>query len=318
MSLRVKLWGVRGSIPSPYDPQSLNQQFTNILESFSQSKKSAADFLAGLHPTTLGGFGGNTTCIEVQSTKQNIIIDGGSGIRRLGLSLLAGPCGKGQGEVHIYFTHFHWDHLIGLPFFIPVFIPGNKIHLYSVQDDLEKTMRLLFQKPYFPVPYERLGAQFIYHKLEPRSTSTVGDIKTTPYKLDHPDPCWGFKFECNGKTYSHCVDTEATRVTREDLGADLPLYQNVDLMVFDAQYTLAEIIDKTDWGHAAAPLGLEIAMREGIKKVIFMHHDPFASDEKIREAEAQTRKFYDLAIKNQKHLKPVDWAFAIENSLIEV
>jgi len=92
----------------------------------------------------------------------------------------------------------------------------------------------------------------------------------------------GYRIENGGKVFSHCVDTECTRVSREELGEDLPLYQNVDLMLFDAQYTLMESIERVNWGHAAASLGLDIAMREGVKRVLFMHHDPASTDEKSR------------------------------------
>src|SRR5690606_23912279 len=134
-------------------------------------------------------------------------------------------------------THFHWDHLIGLPFFIPIFIPGNKIHFYAPHDDLEENIRLMFRKPNFPVEFENLGAQIFFHKLEPRKTRKFWDMNVTPYQLDHPYPCWGYKIEKNGKIFSHCVDSAMTRVSREDLGDDLPLYQDADIALMDAQYT---------------------------------------------------------------------------------
>jgi len=261
-------------------------------------------------------------CVEVATETCQIIIDGGSGIRPLGHRLMGGPSGMGKAEIHILFTHFHWDHLIGLPFFVPLFIPGNKIHVYSVQDDLETVFHTVFKKPYFPVPFESLGADIIFHRLEPRKQQTIGDIKFTPYQLDHPDPCWGYRFEHRGKVYSHCVDTECTRISQEDLGPDLPLYQNVDVMVFDAQYSLLEATEKINWGHAAATFGLDLAMREGIKKIFFVHHDPAASDSKVHEAESQSREYYEARLKSSRELgKPlheVEWSFAIEGLKIQV
>jgi len=232
--------------------------------------------------------------------------------------MLAGPCGKGLGEVHLLFTHFHWDHLIGLTFFTPFFFPGNTIHVYAVQNDLKDVFKTIFKKPYFPVPLEMLPCKIVYHPLEPRKMFKLGDISVTPYQLDHPDPCWGFKFESGGKTYSHCVDTECTRVSREQLGADLPLYQNVDLMIFDAQYTLMETIEKVNWGHAAAGLGIDIAMREGVKRVLFMHHDPASSAEKIAQAEAQAKRYYASQLKVKPDANQVEWAFAYEGQIIEL
>jgi len=279
-------------------------------------------YLKSLPPHLFGGYGGNTPCVEVRSDTARVIIDAGSGIRQLGYELLGGPCGKGQGDVHILFTHFHWDHLIGLPFFTPIFIPGNTLHLYCVEGNTQQMLETVFQKPYFPVPLNALGSKIITHVLEPRKQFSIGDISITPYKLDHPDPCWGYKFEHQGKVYSHCVDTECTRVSREALGLDLPLYQNVDLMVFDAQYTLMETIEKVNWGHAAASLGIDIALRENVKRVLFMHFDPAAPDERIKAAEQQARRYYlsqlKAAQKTGKPFREVDWGFAIEGMTVEL
>lgn len=325
-SLRVKIWGARGSLPAPDDPGVLVDNFKELFEDFFNQgyrhKNEIEKFLTKVPRHRLGGYGGNTPCIEVSIPSHRVIIDGGSGIRRLGYELMQGPCGKGQGEIHLFLTHFHWDHLIGLPFFTPLFIPGNKIHVYAVQPELHTVFKTLFKKPYFPVALENLGARIEYHQLEPRKSIQLDDLSVTPFALDHPDPCWGYRFERQGKVFSYCVDTECIRVSREELGSDLPLYQGVDLMIFDAQYTLLETIEKVNWGHAAASLGLDIAMREGIKKVVFMHHDPASSNKKIAEAEAQARRYYLSQLKNNNSLenveKSVDWLFGYEGLVIEI
>lgn len=286
---------------------------------FRAGHKEASDiekFIRSQPMTEIGGYGTNTTCVEIGSSQQQVIIDGGSGIRNLSEQMLKGPAGKGQAEIHILMTHFHWDHIIGLPFFAPHFIKGNRIHYYAVQPELEKVVRAQFHKPAFPVPYEALGAQISFHALEPRVTRKIGDIAVTPYKLDHPDPCWGFRIESGGFTYAHCVDTESTRTSREDLGLDLPLYQNVDLMYFDAQYTVPERAEKSNWGHSAAQLGLEIAFREGIKNVIFAHHDPGASIEHIHEIREETRQFYQAKLRQyqerQQKAPDLKWQYAYD------
>jgi len=333
---RIKVWGARGSLPAPASPDSLDKQIREILLEFlewngrrkgnGKSEKAGLDVIDKFCLETprhkLGGYGGNTPCVEVKSPGQQLIIDAGSGIRNLGYELMAGPCGKGQGEVHILFTHFHWDHLIGLPFFTPLFIPGNKIHVYSVQPDLKNVFQMLFKKPYFPVPFERLAAKIEFHTLLPRVSRPFGDIQVTPYELDHPDPCWGYKMVSGGKAFSHCVDTECVRVLPRELGPDLPLYQGVDLMLFDAQYTLMETIDKVNWGHATASLGLDIAMRERVKRMVFIHHDPASTNDKIAAAEKQARVYYQNQLKHAREVEPVlyevDWQFGYEGMILEV
>ena len=321
-AFQVKIWGARGSLPSPASPQEEERHTRALFEEFfARGYRSQSDidkFWAALPTYRRGGYGGNTPCVEVRSPLQQLIIDGGSGIRLLGYEMMAGPCGQGKGEVHLLFTHFHWDHLIGLPFFTPIFIPGNVIHAYAVQSDLESVFKTVFKKPYFPVPLEQLGAKLVYHRLEPRKPTRIGDLTFTPYQLDHPDPCWGYRFEKDGKSYAHCVDTEAKRISREELGPDLPLYRNADLMVFDAQYTLMETVEKVNWGHAAASLGLDIAMREGIKRVVFMHHDPASSNEKIHTASEQARRYFESQLKRDPGARPVDWEFAREGMVIDV
>lgn len=324
MSMQIKLWGVRGSLPTPHSPETMQLRLKKAIEGFLEKGHSSSTeidlFLSSLPDRETGGYGGNTICVEVRAGQKNLIIDAGSGIRRLGESLLQGPCGKGQGEAHIFFTHFHWDHLVGLPFFVPIFIPGNTIHFYAVQPELEECVRTMFRKPFFPVPFESLGAKIEFHRLEPYQTITTQEMSLTPYQLDHPDPCWGYRIEREGRVYAHCVDTEASRVSSDELGRDRGLYQNADLVLFDAQYTLLEAAEKMNWGHSAAPIGLDIALREKAKRILFTHHDPGASDEKISDAEKQTQDYLEAcraaAAAEGRELPEIDWGFAREGQLI--
>jgi phosphoribosyl 1,2-cyclic phosphodiesterase len=322
MSFKLKLWGVRGSLPTPQSIDQMEQKLVDVLEKYREqgATQNPKDFVKTLGSDTLG-FGGNTICVQYMTPKTQIIVDGGSGIRALGDTLMAGPCGEGHGDVRILMTHFHWDHLVGLPFFVPLFIPGNTVHFYAVQPDLEVNVRRLFAKPNFPVPFERLPAKIVFHRLSARQSFSIGDIQVTPYQLDHPDPCYGYRLEAGGKVMAHCVDTEGRRISREELGLDVQLYQNVDLMVFDAQYSFLEAAEKVDWGHASGPIGLDLALRERVKKVLFIHHDPAAPDRKIAEAERQTREYYDACHTAAKAMnKPwpeVEWWFAREGSVVE-
>ncbi|HRO67377.1 MAG TPA: MBL fold metallo-hydrolase [Pseudobdellovibrionaceae bacterium] len=324
--LVVKFWGTRGSIPSSMQPGEWSLHFEALLKGFFASghkdPSEIGAYMKKLETPLIGGYGSSTTCVEVKSPKAQLIIDGGSGIRLLSERIMSGAVAGGKGPFHIYMTHYHWDHVIGLPFFTPHFLPGVQVHYYAVHPELEGLIRGIFKKPYFPVPFESLPSHIHFHTLEPRKPFRIEDMTLTPYKLDHPDACWGVRVESGKAAYAHCVDTEGTRVSSEDLGEDLPLYQKADLMYFDAQYTFPELADKANWGHSAAQIGLDIAFREKIKRVLFAHHDPGASIQTIEEIRAQTREYYDWRIQSARESDsnptPVEWDFAHEGMEIHL
>lgn len=338
----VQFWGVRGSLPAPKSPQMVRELLRETLIDFSASKFFAADpsqgagaaervdsYLGSLPPWKYGGFGGDTSCVEVTGGETRLIVDAGSGLRRLGEKLMQdakSDCAQGRAELHLFFTHFHWDHIVGLPFFAPIYKAGNRIHIYAVQPDLERSVRQVFQKPFFPVRFEDLKSEIHFHRLAPRVKRSIRPFSITPYELDHPDPCWGYRIEAETtvgrRSYAHCVDNEATRISSSDLGDDALLYRDADLCFFDAQYTLQEFLEHMNWGHSAAPIGLEIALREGVKNIYFAHHDPAASDSKIADAERQTREFLNVsrmkAEKSGRKLREIEWHFAREGDYLEL
>ncbi len=325
--MRVKYWGVRGSLPSAPRPEQNIEDAERIMQRFFLLGFSKASdipaFFSSQNIRDLGGYGTATISVEVKSSSGGqLIIDGGSGLRHLSEHMMRGAAGEGTAEIHIFMTHFHWDHLIGLPFFAPHFISGNKIHYYAVQPELPTMVKNLFRRPNFPVDFQSLSASIDFHQLEPRKLFILGDFKITPYQLDHPDPCWGYRIENQGRVYSHCIDTEGTRFTHEALGLDLPLYQGVDLMCFDAQYTLPELVEKANWGHSAAQIGLDIGFRENIKRILFAHHDPGAQTQRIRSLEKQVRDYYQWKVRqaeiNHSILPKVEWEFVYEGLEVEV
>lgn len=325
-ALSTKFWGVRGSIPSSLGPYDWSMHIEGMLREFFNSgykdPSQISKFFASHELPHIAGYGTATSCVEVTTPKTQIIIDGGSGIRGFSEKVMSGTYGRAKGPYHIFLTHFHWDHVLGLPFFAPHFLNGVNIHYYAVQPELEQNIRQVFSKPFFPVPFDSLSAKVHFHVLEPRKTITINDMNITPFRLDHPDPCWGYKVESGGKVYAHCVDTEGTRVTRDELGEDLPLYQNVDLMYFDAQYSFNDLAEKGNWGHSASQVGIEIAFREKIAKVLFAHHDPGATIQQLKEMKQQTKEYYDWRLKsgvdNEESPLAIHWDFAYEGLEIKI
>ena len=323
--MQLRLWGIRGSLPTPTTPEQNRLKLEEVLMQFerlrdSKVEISARTYLETLPPYLLGGYGGNTSCAEVTSGESRLLIDAGSGLKVFSERVM--KTDPATEEFHLYFTHFHWDHMIGLPFFFLLYKKRKTIHIYAPHDDTEDALRALFRKPNFPVPYEVVKKQIRIHKVSPREAFRIGSLQVTPYQLDHPDPCWGVRVEAEGKALAWAVDTEGTRTSTEKLGADSGLYKNADLLVFDAQYSFSEALEKINWGHSSAPIGIDLAIRENVKTVIFAHHDPAASDENIYQAEEQTRHYYAELLKARRRaglpIPNLLWRFAREGDMIEL
>lgn len=331
MNFSVRMWGVRGSLPTPETPREKFESSKTLLTEFLEAQRSnmalsASHFLATKRFETVAGFGGNTSCMELRSKDKTLIIDGGSGLKNLGDYLLRE---NQTNTFHILMTHFHWDHLLGLPFFIPLYLQNKVVHFYAVQSELESCIKTVFSKPFHPVTFDQLGAEIHFHKLEPYEKQEIEGFEITPYLLDHPDPCFGFKIQAGGRVLSYCVDHEGVRKSEDELGKDAALFKGVNTLIYDAQYGLGEISKKMNWGHSTASIGIEVSMREQIEKVYFVHHDPSSTIENIFQLEQEAKKFHDiwlnlnvkngvLAVNPPVTRRNTQWHFAHEGLLIEV
>ncbi|MCB0154141.1 MAG: MBL fold metallo-hydrolase [Anaerolineae bacterium] len=194
----IKFWGTRGSIPTPLSAETLRQKFQQVLEgAIGLELSNPAEierYLDKLPFIVRHTMGGNTTCLEIRSGEQLLIIDAGSGLRPLGLELMRQAFGRGQGQADMLFTHTHWDHVQGFPFFTPAFIPGNRFTIYSPFADLAERLTRQQHEHFFPVPRDYMGATIEFKEIAPESWHQIGNFRICPLRLSHPGVTYGYRF----------------------------------------------------------------------------------------------------------------------------
>ncbi|MFH1123179.1 MAG: MBL fold metallo-hydrolase [Pseudomonadota bacterium] len=250
--MRVKFWGTRGSIPVP-------------------GKETIQ-------------YGGNTTCLEVtlQSGKI-VVIDAGTGIRALGDKLAAE---NERVEVHLLMTHIHWDHVLGFPFFGPIYNPSSKICIdgyHTCMKGLRHTFDNKMGDGFFPVKFDDLKADITYLEELDKGILEIDGTVIDCIPLQHPQGGFGYRLREGEKTLVFITDNEL----RDDAWAGrsqkdfIEFCMGADVLIHDAQYTPQEIDDRRDWGHSDFPSTFELAYRAGVKKLILFHHDPTRTDPQV-------------------------------------
>lgn len=272
--MKVKFWGVRGSIASP-----------------------------GPHTVR---YGGNTTCIEIRTDNNELIIlDAGTGIFPLSQTLLA----ELPVQANVFISHSHWDHIQGLPFFIPNFIPGNVLRLHGAYDPVsgkgvEQVMSVQLQYSYFPVREAEMKGAIEYVTLVPEQSIQVGSATITPYLLNHPVINFGYRIEAGGKSVFFTGDHEPPYNIYSPQDAEYAEYQSfvdekqaaiirgmqgVDVLIADTSYTAQEYPAKVGWGHGTFASSIQYAVQAGAKVLYCTHHEPTRSDDALETAFAQAR-----------------------------
>ncbi|MBW6520028.1 MAG: MBL fold metallo-hydrolase [Desulfoarculaceae bacterium] len=281
--MNVRFWGVRGSIPCPGP---LTQKY-----------------------------GGNGACMELRIGAENrlIIIDAGTGIRPLGNHLMQHELPKGPIRAEIFLSHTHWDHIMGFPYFVPIYVPGSQLKVYgpvSFEDEtLEDVVGGQMKYRYFPVTMGELRSEIEYVRLKEESAKDYGNgLVLTTKILNHPITALGYRFDYQGKSFCTCYDFELFRnlfitdpdhpdydesmalegeeVAREQNLAVETFFAGADLLVHDSQNTAAEFKSRVGWGHSTVEYAIATANRAGVKRLALFHHDPDRTDQQIDEMAA--------------------------------
>ena len=281
--MRVKFWGVRGSIPTPLTPEQVKRKISAVVQRIQpadiESPEARERFMARLPRSIFGTVGGNTTFLQVTlSSGVEILLDGGSGMAEYSRDLVRRP--RPVREFHIFFSHFHWDHLMGIPFFGQLFSPANRATFYSPVKDFEKTIRDQMKYPYFPVPMDVMKAQMSFQVLTEKPMR-LGGAEITWKVMKHPGGCFSYKITENGRSLIFATDSEITEDDFKTIGENRTYFMGSDVLVLDSQYTLGEAIEKYDWGHTSYSLAVELAHELDIGTLVLFHHEPLYEDRKV-------------------------------------
>lgn len=251
--MRVRIWGARGSVPC-----------------FSKRKSH---------------FGTNTSCVEVKiSEREKLIFDAGTGIVSMGDHISQKNMLKEQ-NLYIFLSHFHWDHIQGLPFFKPVFSKDATIHIFG-KEGIENVFSAQMIAPFYPVPIDALPAKIVLETIV--STVDVFSAKVKPFLLNHPQGCLGYRVEYERKVVVYATDTEPDSGKYDEI-----LFENAkdaDLLIMDSNNTLEEASLRKGWGHSTFKDCVDIAKKFSVKKLILFHHDPFHDDNRVFLKEAQAQR----------------------------
>ena len=296
----VLFWGTRGSLPIAMTADAVRGKLKTALAA-ANGRQFADDaaidgFIDTLPFEVAGTFGGHSSCVElVTDSSSHFICDLGSGARPLGQAKIMqfGPA-KPQ-TYHVFMSHLHWDHLMGFPFFVPMYIPGNRIIFHGCHARLEEAVRLQMKEPCFPVDYGLAGAKIEYDIMQPGQTVEIEGIRVTPKLQLHAGDSYGYRFEEGGHAVVYSTDSEHKLENNDEFESFARFFAEADLVIFDAMYSLADAISvKADWGHSSNMVGVELCHAARARRLALFHHEPVNSDAKLMELLAETRRLEEI------------------------
>ncbi|HKC83908.1 MAG TPA: MBL fold metallo-hydrolase [bacterium] len=245
--MHIRFWGTRGSIPTP-------------------------------GPTTVR-YGGNTACVEVRDkTGALLVLDAGTGLRELGSHLMSAN-GSRPSNVDLLLSHLHWDHIQGIPFFRPAFVPKSSLRIIGPKQSrsMKELLGLGMDDPFFPVDLDDIPATLDIGELQDGSNEQIGPYRVRAAAIFHPAPCLAYRIEADGRSVVYATDTEDPFSGKPN--PVIALSEGADTLIHDAQYLPSDF--KATWGHSTIEAAIDVAARAKVKRLVLFHHDPDRSDDAL-------------------------------------
>lgn len=286
--------GANGVLTKPFDPEALDEALAKHWWRTRVTFWGVRGSIAAPGPETVR-YGGNTPCVTIEHGEDMLILDAGTGLRRLGMQLMRQAAGRPL-SLDMLVTHTHWDHIQGFPFFVPAYVPGNRVRVYgprSVDKPFARVIQGQQDPEYFPVALGDMAAQLEVHELRGEPVQ-IGPFHVETAYMNHPGVTLGFRITVGGQVITYATDTEPYRTMlaqarpnageahgREEDGRLVALARDADLYIADSQYTPDEYPGKLGWGHTSYLDAMEMALAANARRIALFSHDPMHDDEMV-------------------------------------
>jgi len=259
---------------------------------------------------TKSGYGGDSSCVQIEAGEGYMICDMGTGLRRFVKQVVKELGSENPQVYHFFMSHLHWDHIMGFPFFAPAYIPGNTIRIYGGHhaNEMEDAFRRQQSPPCFPVYWDQLGADVSFTHLEVDRWYEINSFRVKIMRQAHQGGSFGYRFEKDGKSMIFATDAEHKQQSEKETEAVIDFFQDADFVIFDATYSLADMITiKEDWGHSSNIVGVDLCLRAKVKHYCMFHHEPSLNDEMIYTILQETKRYAMLV--NKGHSLKISTAY---------
>ncbi len=284
--MKVKFYGTRGSLAVSYQGPQLREKILELVRRAVRRGVTEADldeYLDRVELPATNFFGGNTSCVALEYGAELIVLDAGSGLRVLGAELMAAKRFFFDRPLHILVSHYHWDHICGFPFFVPAYVPNNRITVCSALPRVRRAFATQQRPPFFPVGLNVMSKALKFRSLPAGRAARLGSAKVSHLPMRHPNPCAGYRVETAEGTVVYMTDTEILGLKGSELIGYSRFVDGADVVIADSQYTFLENIEKISYGHSSIVQFIDICAAAKVGRLVMFHHDPLSDDAKISE-----------------------------------